>query len=410
MSEKHNTQLVLFSKTFYVYVFLCAALPSGMLLGVPVKGVLFLLLMLFSVLSLLKWGRVVSVKSDLVVIFGFFVLTVFYLILGLVNAYDPDGVIEEFKFIGSFIATFGFVAILKAKIDGRVLFENLLLAAIFGTFFFAVAKAVLFMLIFYEVIDYGYVENNVFAWINYTPVGLLITGGGSRLSFVTLDFVAICVFVLYSHLRLNLKGVVKSKVFYGAYLAVLLVLMFSAYSRALFAIFPALLLLSAFFKRNYIKIGFIVFAMLAVLFVFSEMVLDIIDQRFLNQGDSDSWRVLMIDTLTNEWSKSPFVGWGMGAYVSSLIRDPRTPWSYEVQFLSYIYKFGIVFVALYSLLLFGMLRRSNTPLRLLGLTLFIVWTGLSFSNQYLFNTTSSVLGVLIYCIFFVNMSNKYARS
>jgi len=129
-----------------------------------------------------------------------------------------------------------------------------------------------------------------------------------------------------------------------------------------------LLVFSIFLKNKYTKIiikniivtfgivigislGAILFLNFYLDFNFS-IFLDSFLQGFnFSQADfySDAYlRKLQFEVLLSEWMNRPFVGHGLGAASNQIVRSYIYPWSYELQYVSYLYNLGLI-----GMLIFG---------------------------------------------------------
>lgn len=72
------------------------------------------------------------------------------------------------------------------------------------------------------------------------------------------------------------------------------------------------------------------------------------DWEFTSSGQV---RILQTQLLVRGWLESPFVGHGLGSFISTFIRSVDTPWSYEMVYLSLLYQLGIIGVVVYIIIL-----------------------------------------------------------
>jgi hypothetical protein len=381
---------------FSLFVFCCALLPSGSIFGVPIKSIVLVLIFVFLILAILKLEVYLTLRfyRDFSIIIS---VLFFYCFLGLLGGYDDNSVITEFKFILSFILMLLFVQVFLRSLPEKFIFLSLLKSAVLGSFLFVGLKSLLFFSVLFGFISFDFVQSYIYQSINYTPVGLEIDSGGSRFSFVTLDFISVIIISFYFLFVNRLRGWITRSVFYVPYLAFLLVSLFSAYSRALFFIFPLLFLLVFIVRRKWLFVAISISIIFFIALYNYGFIEAIIEQRFLNQGHSDSWRYLMVSKLLEYWSSSPIFGHGIGSYIPWFIRDKENPFSYEVQVIAILMKLGIIWVVT-CISIFVILIKASVRSRysFFNLVCFTIWFLLSFTNQYLFNTTAGVIAVLLY--------------
>jgi O-antigen ligase len=59
-------------------------------------------------------------------------------------------------------------------------------------------------------------------------------------------------------------------------------------------------------------------------------------------------RIDTIKYLFQGWLERPLFGFGNGAYTANFVRDPESPWNYEVEYMQFLYSWGIFGMLLYS--------------------------------------------------------------
>ena len=79
-------------------------------------------------------------------------------------------------------------------------------------------------------------------------------------------------------------------------------------------------------------------------FVWFKPVFKMIQYRFFSPKvvESDSVRKIQIQELMSGIMEKPLLGHGMGSYLTDLIRSTTAPFSYEAEYLSFFYQFGII--------------------------------------------------------------------
>ena len=364
----------------------------------PVKHLAFAWLLLSS-LPLLMVIPLKRFATQLSWLGGIFFVLLTHTLLAFHHGFNKSSVLMELSAIMIFTLSFYFMLLAQAILSAKVLLQKVLVVALVGNLLFLLFKALLFSLLLFKVMSYQQIQSTIFVWINYEPVGLALETGGSRLSFVTLDFLSLVLFILYWNYRNLMPSWMQSRGFVLLLSVFFLLSLYAAYSRALFLIFPALLLALILVKRQYKLLALIAVLAGLVVFALQDVLWQILQQRFFGQEHSDNWRYLMIQDIWRYFAQAPVFGWGIGAYLPEFIRDLERPYSYEVQFLSMFFKFGILYPLFVFALGLIMLLKANDANKKLALLIFIVWMSLSFTNQYLFNTTTAVVGLLIYLIF-----------
>ena len=89
-------------------------------------------------------------------------------------------------------------------------------------------------------------------------------------------------------------------------------------------------------------------------FVWFKPVFKMIQYRFFSPKvvESDSVRKIQIQELMSGIMEKPLLGHGMGSYLTDLIRSTTAPFSYEAEYLSFFYQFGIIG---FILIIFGII-------------------------------------------------------
>jgi hypothetical protein len=178
----------------------------------------------------------------------------------------------------------------------------------------------------------------------------------------------------------------------------------TAYSRYLFAIGGILLAVYSMLSKKRIYIIGSVCALFIIgfmLFDFSPIT-DVIAFRF--NGDytarSDQERDTQIRDLVNAWSISPFLGNGIGAYVADNIRNSNRPYMYEVQWISFLMKFGLTgmgVLVIYCLVFFRFLQgQVETKFGIFLTLMYALFLAGGITNPYLLSTASGLLFTLFF--------------
>ncbi|SCZ67368.1 O-antigen ligase family protein [Thiohalomonas denitrificans] len=121
---------------------------------------------------------------------------------------------------------------------------------------------------------------------------------------------------------------------------------------------------------------------------------------------SDSIRLQQAPALLDTWLDAPFLGNGLGAYNPDLVRSHNEPYSYELQLLSLLPKFGVIGV---TIILAGLLAVGYVLVQ--GKARWAIFIGaLTLSagifNPYLFNSNIAILYAAIYLAFLTSRNQK----
>lgn len=119
------------------------------------------------------------------------------------------------------------------------------------------------------------------------------------------------------------------------------------YSRLYMVEFASFMVLLLLFEWKYIskKVRYIgIGGAVLTSFIWFKPIFKIVQYRFFSAKvvESDSVRQLQIQELTKGISEAPLFGHGMGSYLPNLIRSTTAPFSYEAEYLSFLYQFGLI--------------------------------------------------------------------
>lgn len=387
-----------YKRLISIYILVIACLPSAMLFNFPLKHLLFVMLLLAS-LPILLTQPLRNQGRTLLILVVLLVWLVIYMLVGLHHGYPIKDVGGEFTAIVIFLITFYFIAIAQTFTNTRALLITILTYALIGNILFMLIKAAIFLILLTNIMTYHQVADTFFIWLNYTPVGLALETGGSRLSYITMDLLSLILFTFYWIYRTQLPKWMQPPIFMMLYTLLFLIALYAAYSRALMLLFPVFFVFVLLLKKQYKVLILMMLIGLLALWSLQDIVQQVIQQRFLNQEHSDNWRLHMLQDIWRHFTQAPIIGWGLGAHLPEFIRDPERPYSYEVQLFSMFFKLGLLFPLTLLALLTWMLLKTNTLEKLLALLVFVVWMLLSMTNQYLFNTTTAVIGAILYLIY-----------
>lgn len=367
------------------------ALPSGSVYGVPVKYIAYISSFI-GVVSQWISGRKIDVRVILIfILIGLFVS--FYVLIGAINAATPFGYVL-IEATGVFTAVTIVLIAISAKSVGVVTDEELIKFAFYGALIFATWKVMVVLLLVGRVIQYGDVYYFFLNNLGYRPVSSGIYGGLVRFNFIIYDFVvALFLFVIPGFPRLFKSIPVWVRI---AFFIIGVPCLVFAFSRLLFVLVLILWFYLFVFKANF-KAKFAISSLaMAVIMVSLPWLEGVVEQRFNNVSSvhSDNIRTEQISALLDTWSNSPVIGGGFGFYAKSLIRDPVNPFNYEVQWVGFLTKFGILgvlFLIGLVLILFAYLLKEKRTLDNYALAfILLVFIGGGFTNQYLVSSPSGV--------------------
>jgi hypothetical protein len=375
------------------------ALPSGSLLGFPVKHLSFVLAAFTVGYHWVREGARIPTALVITLVWAF-VFVAFFVIHGATNEIThPGDAIQEG--IGVFTTIAIAVIALSASSQKWVSTEDIIAYGVIGALIFSMIKNSVAILMatgaisFYDGLNF-YIHN-----FNAKFVSSEIFGGLVRVNFIIYDFfvlLALSVCLLFPDLTRKLPRSIRL-IFIASALACILF----AFSRYLFFVAGVVLAYSFAFRFTAIpRLAFIAIC-LPLIATQAEWISGAFEQRFVDQQniESDEKRQDQTSALLEYWSLAPVIGHGLGSYAPTHVRDPRVPYSYEVQWAGFLLKTGIAGVSLMLCLAIAVIFHivhKNKPadyLPLLALFIFFLLGGLT--NQYLVTSGSGVYYLTIFC-------------
>lgn len=379
-----------------VLIFVSIALPSGTLFGLPVKYIAYAM----AVLSLLfLWGRErVPLQAWMPTLTAFvtaFVL--FFILVALFRGVAGPPFIQK-EATGFFTTATIVLMLVAARSQGALDDRDIVRFVFYGAFVFALWKSSIVFGLVSGVLSYDNVSAFFMEQAGYRLVSSGIYGGWVRINLIIYDFiVAFMLFVAATYPQLLHK---VPRLLRWAFVLIASACVIFAFSRLLFGLVLVLLLFSWAFRFAARTRVIVAIAALAMLSAAAPWLQGAIEQRFNSAGNeaSDSLRSQQIDALVNAWTRVPVLGGGFGYSAREMVRDPTAPYNYEVQWVGFLAKLGVVgiscLLALVLALYLNILRGPLTPehwVLAFALSCFVLG---GFTNQYLVTSGSGVF----YCL------------
>ena len=275
-------------------------------------------------------------------------------------------------------------------------------AVIYSSFVYIFLKCSIVLLHFVGVLDL----KNFLDLTGFRSMDMDITEDISRLQTSVDIFTPFIVFFVLQSDRLKIP---ISTTFKTCYLILALASTFLSFSRYLIFIYLMSFLLYWFTlnaKKTILNIifGFVVLIG-SIIAIGPSKVQKIVELRVLSRNTtaSDTTRKLQINALLNEFYQSPYLGKGLGAYVSTNIRDPILKHSYEVQWMAFLMQFGIFGLSLILiplvLIAFQILNIPHCPAKYAFLILYLLWLASGFTNPFLISLGSGILYTCFYLLY-----------
>jgi hypothetical protein len=373
---------------FLVLLFVVVCLPTGAILGVNVKFIVFGLFLVPFILFLATHRNTLS-RSDVFFLLGVVAFLCFWSLIGvLIGQADNAQIFHQLRDLGSAILI-AWLSIFSIR-KGLLRPERLTTAIVFGMFAMSAMKFVLVAGSLY--FDFSPVQ------IIESVFGEASTVAGSiDFNLVRLQFPADILgsFVLFALLAPSISGVKFGRVqTFVICIVVGLGSGFLAYSRYVWFIYIVSIFMAMIIERSWKVMTVTILTVLILCVPFYDEFQTIFEARFLSEGTevSDAGRVAQAQALLDEVKTRPILGKGIGAHSAAYLSSDTLKYSYEMQWLSLLMQFGIVGEIGILLLVAASARdlvMAKHPAKLWLLFLFALWLLASWTNPYM---TSSFAG------------------
>lgn len=374
-------------------LFLSVALPSGTLIGIPIKHIVYLATVIAIFVQWIDGNVTISYANGLAFV-GVLSFTLFFILVGLFHDSTAAGfVLKEATGVFTAISLVIFVAI--AVDSETVSFDSVIQWSFYGVFLFAIWKVALVLSLVFGVISYPSAYQFVLEQAGYRLVSSGIFGGLVRINLIIYDYLVAFFMVMLAVSPgsfIRLPHVVR----YLFQIVGMACLVF-AFSRLLFGFVAfgwLVVFIVRFSTREKLAASLVVVALFSVS---ASWIYGAAEQRFGSAGSvvSDDIRGEQIVALVDEWSRSPLIGGGFGNYSRKLVRDPMAPFNYEVQWVGFLAKIGTVGVSFLVFLVLVLYFSVFKPPRklehyVLVFTLSVFVFG-GITNQYLVTSASGVV-------------------
>jgi hypothetical protein len=402
-------------------LFLAGALPSSTLFGFHVRHMVLVLFMILLGFWCVKGRDSVTFSGMKPVIVGGALVLLMTIWLSIAHQnYPEDGVVALTQWkgiVGSIMIPTLVVTLWRFRLLTATEFWSAFLAA---AIFIAVMKVSLIAVVAVTPLSI----DTAMGWFAYVfgigPITMRIAEDVHRI-FIVND--AVVVFALYL--------VLSGRVFHSgngvrwSWLILLLLILsiVLSYSRVLWAVALGLSLLGIFESENIrarlARLVHLSIAFVLAIFILTQFLGDITQplvSRYAGEATigSDNVRLQQIDYLWAGFSEKYYFGWGLGSYLHDYIRSDTTAFSYEVQWMAYLYQFGIVGVLLQlsAMLLVPFLgANSGTSRRWwFAAAAYLAWLMMPFTNSYFGNTTAGLVFAMFAMLFMTAGSGENSRN
>ncbi|WP_142477050.1 hypothetical protein [Klebsiella grimontii] len=397
------------------FIFLIVFLPSGSIGEVNVK-VLSMLLMLGSVFLVLLSGRKLRSKSIFLlfsIIISFVFVLMNYMSASSISLSKGYAITEGGLFLTYFICT----AVLFIVILEGLASRELVIKTIFNScLLYSIVKIFITVLSFLGVVSINEVAQVIYSTYGIKPMLFPITDKLSRFQLANDYIVCFALFFIICK-KESIDFITKRTLSFSYYILVISVLI--SFSRYMMLVMAIGLIIKVFSVRKISAKGILIAS--SSLFIFSMVYISNMDEindaialRFISDDNSvsDATRQLQINCLSNAFEQKPLLGHGgLGDYSPNCPGPRDAEFSYEVQYLGFLYRYGILqtlfLVMLYaSQFLAAMDRPIFSKGNLPSLLAVAVWILIGFFNPYLVSGYASVIMVLCSCFTVIKQKEK----
>lgn len=379
-------------------------------LSLPFESPVFFWVKFLALFSLSIFAGIMARKDKKSLFFcaAFFLFLAFWATLSLLrNTTSIELILLEFKdFASLWLIMCVFACFFQKKvltcqfyvqtvIRAAVLLSILKLLLIFGTFFYQSGGS--------NFSEFGALAK----WGGIRYISYPMSATIYRVQFGPDIIIPFLIFILFNAEK---TGIAFKKIELYSYPVFFLLSVFFVYSRYIYFLTLLVYLFSIIANRkNLLHITLVSgFSVAAILGLTGGGAYQIVENRSLPYSAENRYsaigRETQIKPLLSEFYSHPILGKGLGSYVPGVVRDERLKYTYEVQILAMLMKFGVLgmiilcffMIALYSRpILASAAVRVDLPL----LSLFFFWLLSGFTNPYLVSSYSAVIFILFYSLF-----------
>lgn len=408
------------STMFYLLLFLFV-LPSGSVLGIPVKILLTMGIIFFIVI---ESSRVKNIKLNRSIVLILIILCIMcvWAAISVVNGYN-DGLKS---ILISFFSLLAVIIIAQLCFDNgwadvQTSFNVLRIAAASYVAF----KLLLEVMLIVGVISYDMCDIFFRNVLDAEWMSLQFNFGSIPMYRITTSNDTIPLIVYCFDIALK-----KRRLLYRiSMIAVMFLYVMIVYSRVIIVQFAFITVFSIFiFIKNggitvknavmCISAVFIVIFMCVFLIYYQDGVLiEYLKETFLYRFSgkqveySDGARNEQGIYLLNGFMQSPAWGHGLGAYVKDCVRSHVSPYSYELEYVSYLYEFGIIgffliiggFMFVFYKMSVGLCKHKSA--KLLLMVNFLIWAAKPLFNPSFLSSTSgmTIVTFMVLALYYNNV-------
>lgn len=375
---------------------------SGSIYGINYKLPLSLLVFLLLITLIIKNGYKLN-KINLMLIVSFSSLICIGAYFGIVNGYPIDYVKEE---VIGFLSPLIIISLFNNRFYNISLMKRITL---FGIIMYSLLKVIFCILIMLDVVYYIDFHDMLVKLFDYEIMSFLISPNLNIVRIYSINDLLVCLSPLFI---LGEYSIVKRKYLKLILIILMCLCIFLAFSRFLFFLFFFMIILSLYRNSkistkslllNILLIGSVY--ILILVYGLPSFITDRFDSSNIQNISSDYKRNLQADAIKSMISSHWFIPAGLGSYTTELV---RSKYVYELQWYSFIFKFGIILFVILLLIIFSYYC-NNFYFSLTSITIFFLLLGTGLFNPYLQSTVIGLAILIVYTFFPKNLID-YSRN
>lgn len=330
------------SKLLNVVIYLCImsyALPTGVMMGIPIQKILVCLLIILGGICLIAQRKIFEIIKSAKLELILFVLGFFACMVSM-----KCGNEWSIKFAGLFyISVIVFLELYFLVRYELTEPEKIVECILYMMLLKIIGKIIIEMVFVCKLIEY---ESVIQFYLNtFGTEASTMTMHLGRILLIRVqtssDIIVVTLMPFYWMMK-KYKKSVRGLLFVLSGIYTLIV-----FSRVLIVEFCCFAFVAVlyYWKKIPRKVRYIGVALLAVSsIVWLKPVVKMIEFRFFSSfaAESDDVRQIQMRALMNGVKESPIFGHGFGSYISGYTRSESIPFSYEIEYLSFVYQMGIV--------------------------------------------------------------------
>lgn len=393
----------------FLLINIMIVLPGGEIGGFNIKIFIILMYCIFMIFIFLKDNVVYRKTLYLILslISSLILCCFFYINSSVIAQKFGYTKMEGSSFVNFFLSLYLIFIGFSQKVFDKIFFIKCVFS---GVIIYSCIKILLIIFSFLNILDINLVAAFIVSYFNAAVMVLPITDNLSRFLMAN-DYIV--VFFLFFYLIYPQKINFVSGNFRKILILILLVSVFISFSRYMFILIFLGFIISLYFNFNLSVRWILSFLLLCLMviflyFNFSQSINEFIELRFNSDvsDGSDINRVVQYTCLTNLIPENFLLGYGgFGDFNSTCSTNPETKYGYELQYLGFFYKFGLIGTILimwfYLMPYFIMIgRKIFINKNFIPNFSLIMWLIVGLSNPYLISSYAAVVLLLCYSFYF----------